>query len=164
MMRPIPLATVAIRCAFGVASCAYALAGSFSLTAYAVQVRSVTEGVYSSGQASRGQQIYRVECAECHGTAMEGASGPPLVGDSFLSNWSARPLANLVDKIQKTMPFSQPGSLSRQQSIELAAYILQAGKFPSGESGLSEDTLSQIAFPTARPSPAVAAGGGRSLP
>ncbi len=81
---------------------------------------------------------------------MEGTIGPPLVGESFLSNWSARPLATLVDKIQKTMPFNLPGSLSRQQSTDLAAYMLQAGKFPAGQAELSDAMLAQIALPTAR--------------
>ena len=80
--------------------------------------------------------------------------GSPLVGDGFLSNWSARPLADLVDKIQKTMPFNLSGNLSRQQSTDLAAYILQTGKFPAGQAELSDAMLSQIAFPTARNSPA----------
>jgi hypothetical protein len=88
---------------------------------------------------------------------MEGASGPPLVGESFLSNWSARQLANLVDKVQKTMPFSLPGSLSRQQSTDLVAYMLQAGKFPAGSVELSDAQLAQITFPTARTSPTPAA-------
>ena len=68
----------------------------------------------------------------------KGRSGLRLAGDSFLSNWSARPLTHLVDKIQKTMPFSMPGSLSRQQSTDLAAYILQFGKFPAGRTELNE--------------------------
>jgi len=63
---------------------------------------------------------------------MEGSSGPPLAGAEFLANWSARPLSGLVDKIQKTMPFGQGGSLSRQQSTDLTAFILQTGKFPAG--------------------------------
>ena len=102
----------------------------------------------------------------CHGNAMEGTSGPPLVGDSFLSNWSAQPLANLVDKIQKTMPFNLPGSLSRSQSTDLAAYLLQAGRFPAGQAELSEAALTQIVFPTVR-SPAAPSGAkvaGTSLP
>src|SRR5207245_2111841 len=129
------------------------------------QVRSISDRVYSDAQASRGQGIYKSQCAECHGNAMEGVSGPPLVGDDFLANWSARPLTNLVDKIQKTMPFSSPGSLSRQQSIDLAAYILQSGKLPAGQTELSEGALAQIAFPTARTSaaPAVTTAG-TSLP
>jgi mono/diheme cytochrome c family protein len=165
MMRLIPLGPAAIRCALGVASCA--LVGAFSLTGHAGQLRSVTEGVYSGGQAARGQQIYQVQCAECHGKAMEGTIGPPLAGESFLSNWSARPLANLVDKIQKTMPFNLPGSLSRQQSADLAAYMLQAGKFPAGQVELSDAMLAQVVFPTARTSPAPAAAisaGASSLP
>ena len=79
--------------------------------------------------------------------------GSPLAGDSFLSNWSARPLTNLVDKIQKTMPFNLPGSLSRQQSTDLAAYILQVGKFPAGQTELNEAMLAQIAFPAAITAP-----------
>jgi mono/diheme cytochrome c family protein len=167
MMRLIPLGPTAIRYALGAASCA--LVGAFSLTAHAGQLRSVTEGVYSGGQAARGQQIYQVQCAECHGKAMEGTIGPPLAGESFLSNWSGRPLAALVDKIQKTMPFNLPATLSRQESADLAAYMLQAGKFPAGQVELSDATAAQIALPTARTSPvpassAAAVSGGASLP
>jgi mono/diheme cytochrome c family protein len=154
------------RCALGVAWFAYALAGSFSLTGNAGQLRSVADSVYSAGQATRGRQIYQAQCAECHGNTMEGASGPPLAGENFLSNWSARPLSTLVDKVQTTMPFNQPGSLSRPQSIDLAAYILQTGTFPAGPAELDAAMLAQIAFPTTRSSPAPAAvnSGGTSLP
>ncbi len=156
MMRLIPSGPAAIRCALSVVVCICALAGAFSLIGQS-QLRPVTEGVYSAGQAARGQEIYQAQCAECHGNAMEGTIGPPLVGDSFISNWSARPLANFVDKIQKTMPFNLPATLSRQQSADLAAYILQTGKFPAGATELSDAMLAQIAFPTARTSPAPAA-------
>jgi hypothetical protein len=61
---------------------------------------------------------------------MEGTIGPPLVGESFLSNWSARPLGDLVDKIQKTMPFNLPGSLSRQQSTTSRRTCSRSGSFP----------------------------------
>ena len=157
MMRLISWGPAALRHALGVTSWAYALVAVFSLTGHAGQSRSVTEGVYSAGQAARARQIYQAQCAECHGNAMEGTIGPPLVGENFLSNWSARPLAELVDKIQKTMPFNLPQSLSRQQSTDLTAYILQAGKFPAGQVDLSDAMLAQIAFPAARPSPAPAA-------
>jgi len=97
---------------------------------------------------------------------MEGTSGPPLAGDTFLSNWSAQPLAKLIDKIQKTMPFNLPGSLSRSQSTDLAAYVLQAGKFPAAQAELSESALAQIVFPTARSSaaPSVINAAGIALP
>jgi mono/diheme cytochrome c family protein len=166
MVRLIRWGPALRRYALGVASFAYALAGSFSLTSDAGQLRSVADGVYSAGQATRGRQIYQAQCAECHGNTMEGASGPPLAGENFLSNWSARPLSDLVDKVQKTMPFNQPGSLSTPQSIDLAAYILQAGTFPAGQAELGAAMLAQIAFPTTRssPAPAAASAGGASLP
>jgi mono/diheme cytochrome c family protein len=152
-MRLLPFGRTVICYLFGVALCAY------TLTVYAAQSRPVTDRVYSTAQAARGQQIYQVQCAECHGKALEGASGPPLAGDDFLSNWSAQPLASFVDKIQKTMPFGQGGSLSRPQSTDLAAYVLQVGKFPSGQTELNEAALTQIAFTAVRTSSAPAPEG-----
>jgi quinoprotein glucose dehydrogenase len=165
-MRLIPLGPAAFRDALGVASCACAVVAAFSLTGHAGQVRSVTDGVYSAGQAARGRQVYQIQCAECHGKAMEGTSGPPLAGPGFLANWSARPLVDLVDKVQKTMPFNLPATLSRQQSTDLTAYILEAGKFAAGQAELTDAMLAQIAFPTARTAPAAAAAvaSGVSLP
>lgn len=137
----------AIRYTIGVALCACLAAGVFSITGHAGQLRSITDGVFSAQQAARVQMIYQADCSGCHGNSMEGASGPPLTGNDFLSNWSAKPLSAIVDKIQKTMPFDSPGSLSRQQSIDLTAYVLQAGKFPAGRAELSEAMLAQITLP-----------------
>ncbi len=134
----------------GAACCTYLLIGALLLVGQATRRRSIADGVYSFEQAARGQQLYKAQCAECHGNLMEGGSGPPLTGDRFLSNWSAQPLANLVDKIQKTMPFNLPGSLTRSQSMEVAASILQASKFPAAAAGLSETALTEVLFPTAR--------------
>ena len=126
--------------------------------AAAGQPRPLASGVYSTAQAARGQQLYVAQCGSCHGKALEGAIGPPLNGDGFLANWSARPLGELVDKIQKTMPFEQPGSLSRPQSSDLTAYLLQGGKFPSGAAELSDATLAGIVMPAvAAPRTAAAA-------
>jgi hypothetical protein len=113
--------------------------------------------VYSAAQAARGEQLYVAQCGSCHGKAFEGAIGPPLVGDGFLANWSARPLTELVDKIQKTMPFELPGSLSRPQSSDLTAYLLQGGKFPSGAAELGDATLAGIVMPAVA-APRAAAG------
>jgi mono/diheme cytochrome c family protein len=156
MMRLTPWRPPAVRHAIVVAGCACVLAGSLSLTGNAGQSRTVADGVYSAGQAARGQQIYKNQCLECHGNTLEGTSGPPLVGENFLANWSARPLTDFVDKIQKTMPFNLPATLSRPQSTALAAYILQAGMFPAGPAELSDSLLAQTAFPVVRRSAAPA--------
>jgi mono/diheme cytochrome c family protein len=153
-MRPTPWGPAATRVSRDVVPHVCALSLVFSLAGQAGQSRSVTEGVYSTVQAAQGQEIYHAQCVECHGAGMEGGSGPPLAGDSFLANWSARPLETLVDKIQKTMPYSQPGSLSRSQSTVLLAYVLQVGKFPAGKVDLIDGALAQIRFPVVRDAPA----------
>jgi mono/diheme cytochrome c family protein len=142
-----------IRSVLCLATCACVLALAISHTGQAAQVRS-PEGVYTGAQATRGQQIYQAQCAVCHGGVLEGGTGPSLAGAGFLAAWSARPLLELVDKIQKTMPLLQPGTLSQQQAVDVAAYTLQVGKFPPGQVELSAGTLGQIAFPAARTTPA----------
>ncbi len=156
-MRVIRPGRRAVRRATATIPCAVAFAGAFGLTAHAGQSRTVTEGVYSDEQAARGRQVYRDQCLTCHGDALEGVVGPPLAGDGFLSIWSARPVAALVDKIRNTMPLQAPAPLSRQESIDLAAYILQAGGFPAGQGELRDAALAEIALPTA---PTASAAGG----
>jgi S-disulfanyl-L-cysteine oxidoreductase SoxD len=146
--------------------CVSALIVGMVVSVYAQQ-RSITEGVYSAAQAARGKTLYAAQCESCHGSALEGASGPPLAGDLFLSTWSRNSLTSFVDKIQKTMPFGQGNTLSRQESADLTAYILEFGKFPAGRTDLSESTLPEISFPasaTTGATPAPTASGGLSLP
>lgn len=147
----------ALRSAAG-AACFSALVGALSLAGHAGQGRAVTDRVYADVQATRGQQLYQTQCVACHGSALEGAVGPPLTGDGFLSVWSSRTLADLVNKIEQTMPPGQPGSVSRPQAIDLASYVLRAGKFAAGASELGSAELGQIAFPTRAPAAAPAAG------
>src|SRR5947199_10591780 len=109
MLRLIPLSPPAARATLGVALYACALVGALSLTGHAGQLRAVTEGVYSSEQAQRGQQLYQAQCVTCHGGTLEGVIGPPLAGDSFLSAWRARRLVDLVATIQQTTPPRQGG-------------------------------------------------------
>lgn len=143
-------------------SCFGALVGAISLVADAGQARAVTDRVYADAQATRGQQIYQGQCLACHGAALEGVVGPPLAGDGFLATWSARSLADLVDKIEKTMPPQPSGSLSRAQAIDLAAFILRSGRFPAGPTELGAGALGQIAFP-ARAASAPAPAGSASF-
>jgi mono/diheme cytochrome c family protein len=136
------------------ALCVCATIGVLSLTAHGRQIRTVTEGVYSSAQAARGQQIFQTRCAKCHGGKLEGGAGPPLADESFLAIWSGRPLAELVEKIEKTMPPEQPGSVTGPQAIDLAAYVLQSVPYPAGSADLAASALTQIAFSARSAAPA----------
>ena len=74
--------------------------------------------------ATRGGTLYKQQCASCHGDGLEGRSGPSLSGGDFRSRW---PTADLIAKINNTMPQDNPGKLSAAQAADLAAYIQQAG-------------------------------------
>jgi quinoprotein glucose dehydrogenase len=139
------------------------VAGAFSLALYAAQARNVTAGVYSAAQAGRGQALYTAQCALCHGAELKGAVGPMLTGDGFLAIWGGRPLSELVDKIEKTMPPQAPGSISHPQAIDVTAFILQAGAFPTGQADLSAVALADTTFPGTPRSTATAAAGAVTL-
>ena len=158
-MRLIRPGRSAVRRAAVMLACAGALAGVFALAGHARQPQTVTDGVYAADQAARGGQVYRDQCLTCHGDALEGSVGPPLAGDGFLSIWGARPLLELVDKIHNTMPLQAPAPLSREESIDLTAYILEAGGFPAGQAELIDAALADIALPAA-PGAGTSAGGG----
>ena len=148
---------LAARCVAVVALCA--VAATLSLTGYAQQSRTVAQGVFSAAQAKRGETAYVANCTLCHGPELKGAVGPMLTGDAFLTTWAGRPLSDLVEKIEKTMPPQAPGSISPQEAADITAFILDFGKFPAGQNELSASTLAGISFPgTARPAGAAAGG------
>jgi mono/diheme cytochrome c family protein len=121
--------------------------------------RTVQDGVFSNAQAARGQAIYTMDCASCHGNTLQGAQAPPLAGDGFVAKWQAQPLSELANKIRNTMPADNPGALTAQQSTDLVAHILKTGGFPAGATELSSAaaSLNQIGWPRRAAAPATAA-------
>jgi mono/diheme cytochrome c family protein len=90
----------------------------------------------------RGKTIYEAQCASCHAPNLDGGMGPKLIGESFMSNWSGRSLAQLSDQILNTMPATAPGSLSEEEAADLAIYIIARNGSPLPTSAGAE-TLSQ---------------------
>ena len=150
MMR-IAVGPAAVRWALGAAACTLALASVFALRGEARQTRTVADGVYSTAQAQRGAALYKAQCVACHGEKLEGAVGPMLAGTDFVTAWGGRSMSELVDKMQKTMPLQAPGSLSQDQSIDIAAYMLQVSNFKAGQGALGGGQLAQVSFPAAKP-------------
>jgi len=128
---------------FGPAACvvfaAVALAQSSGAT--------VWDGVFTEEQVKRGSASYQRECSNCHGAALEGGDmTPPLVGGGFTSNWNDLTLGDLSERIRLTMPLDSPGKLSRQQNVDVIAFILKTNAWPSGTTELPPEvgTLKQI--------------------
>ncbi len=113
----------------------------------AQDARSVNAGVYSEAQAKRGEAVYKEQCAACHGDNLEGAGPmPPLAGKDFLANWQGKPVSEVFDKTQTSMPATAPGSMSPEQTADVVAYMLAASKYPAGGADLpgKADDLRQI--------------------
>jgi cytochrome c len=80
---------------------------------------------------------------------------PPLSGDDFLSKYQGQPALNLYNMIQKLMPATAPGTLTRPQAADLLAYILSFNKFPAGKTEFptDEDSLKKLILPKPAPKP-----------
>jgi hypothetical protein len=76
------------------------------------------QGLAADGRT--GEQIYREQCAACHGKQGEGSKeyGHPLVGD--------RSVSQLAKFIAKTMPDDDPGTCVGEDAEQVAAYIHDA--------------------------------------
>ena len=108
---------------------------------------TVWDGVFSDEQVKRGAASYQRECSSCHGAALEGGDmTPPLVGGGFTSNWNDLMLGDLFERIRLTMPLDSPGKLSRQQNVDVIAFILKTNAWPSGATELPPEVgaLKQI--------------------
>jgi S-disulfanyl-L-cysteine oxidoreductase SoxD len=113
---------------------------------------SVRDGVYTSAQADRGKLLYGKQCASCHGAALEGSGqAPPLQGADFLGDWNGQNVDDLFEKIQATMPADMPGSLTREHTADILAFMLSSNSFPAGAKELPSDAeaLAKIRFESA---------------
>jgi S-disulfanyl-L-cysteine oxidoreductase SoxD len=116
--------------------------------------RSVWDGVYTEAQARRGEAAYRLNCARCHGAALEGIeTAGPLTGARFTANWNGVTVGDLMERVKVSMPNDRPGTLSRPLIADVLAYVFSVNRFPAGKTELARQTelLKQIKFEATRP-------------
>ena len=102
---------------------------------------TVWGGVYTEAQAFRGEKVADTTCIGCHGPGLDGGdSGPKLVGEMFLANWSTQPVSQLFDWIRQAMPPEAAGSLSKEDTAAVVAYIFKQNKMPAGKQALPSDS------------------------
>lgn len=118
-----------------------------ALTISAQETPSQWSGIYTVGQAQRGQVLYQSKCAGCHLNSLAGFADdeasppqPALVGEEFEKSWDNSTLGELFEKIQITMPRDDPGTLKAQESADILAFMLQVGKAPAGTTELPATT------------------------
>jgi mono/diheme cytochrome c family protein len=102
--------------------------------------RTVWDGIYNEGQATRGKQLYVGNCSVCHQEGLQGADlAPALKGDSFVLRWSDSSVDDMFTAISSSMPADAPGTLMPQQYLDIVTYLLQQNSFPAGNEEIKAD-------------------------
>jgi mono/diheme cytochrome c family protein len=127
--------------------CVATVALPASAAAQSQPSRSTLAGVYTAGQATRGQQVFSGVCMGCHTVAS-------YTNATFISNWSGRPLSDLLGFIRNRMPKNDPGSLTVEEYTDVLTYLLKLNAMPAGSEELPADSAAiaaiKIELPSAR--------------
>ncbi|HEX2930334.1 MAG TPA: c-type cytochrome [Candidatus Binatia bacterium] len=94
--------------------------------------RPLTSGAFSAKQAERGEGVYKTSCQSCHAKS-------EYTGDKFKVAWVSKSVFDVFNQIRTEMPEDNPGSLERQQYIDVVAYIFSLNAYPAGENDLPGD-------------------------
>ena len=99
------------------------------------------EIVYSEEQAHKGHDLHESHCASCHGAALEGQGSLPLSGATFRARWAddRHSVDDLLYIVRTLIPYWQPATLSKQEYVNITAYILMVNGYPAGTQPLSSD-------------------------
>lgn len=130
----------------GAAAVVFAISAAATVTSNAQAVAtaaagsSVASGAYTEEQAKRGEAVANKMCTSCHGPDLSGGeAGPALVGLEFMGNWNNLTVADFFDRVHSTMPADAPGTLTPQQTSDVAAYVFKLNKYPAGTTELPTD-------------------------
>ena len=111
------------------------------------------------GTVAQGKSVYENNCEVCHGAKGVGGVKDRLVGgEGTLA--SDKPIktvgsywpyaTTLFDYIRRAMPYTNPGSLSADDTYAVAAYILNLNGILPDDGELDRETLPKVQMPNSR--------------
>src|SRR6202167_2759294 len=108
-----------------------------------------------SGVAAEGAAIFAEKCALCHGDHGQGGHAVRLIGGPAKASLDGgKTIANywpyattLFDFIRRSMPFTQPRSLTDHEVYSLVAYILAENKLIGEDDEINAATLPKVRMP-----------------
>jgi hypothetical protein len=112
-----------------------------------------TSKYYTEEQAARGRAQFLRNCGECHTAAplITRDMLPPEagfyrtehtfvpLGGQFVRKYPA--MFHLFRRIRDTMPAGKPSGVSEQAKLDIMAFLLKAGGFPSGLKPIPQDVV-----------------------
>ncbi len=123
----------------------------------------VPAGAFTSEQATRGAEIFRLQCARCHGpdgqgkdAAWRGLRAPELVGPQALpvdprpyQQIRRRPFRSardVYDFASAAMPADQPASLDARDYFAVLAYVLATNGAAADARALDDTSSRDVAL------------------
>jgi mono/diheme cytochrome c family protein len=117
--------------------CLAAIVGLLAWAPVSAQGGKTTwDAVYSAEQAAKGEALYNAQCSKCHGDSAMGGDAPSLADSGFAASWDSLTLEQLYTRTQTSMPLDAPGTLTRQETTDIIAYLLRQNRFPAGSADL----------------------------
>ena len=98
----------------------------------AASATSVSDGVFTSNQASAGEETFQQACSFCH-------AANEFSGGRFILRWNGQTAGDIFDVVSTQMPEGNPGSLRPAEYAGLVAYVLSLNGYPAGENPLPDD-------------------------
>jgi mono/diheme cytochrome c family protein len=137
-------------------ACCAAVVGLAAAQEDAKTRKTVREAVYTAAQAERGKKVYEANCVNCHLAELDGSANPtagargaPLVGSRFVQDFGESKVSALFNKMKRDMPSGRPGTLTDQEYLDVATYVLQRNSFPAGSAELTEEVADGTWIPGA---------------
>jgi len=118
---------------------------------------------FTAEQVDKGQEIFRLQCARCHGPSGQGISNiyrnmtaPPLIGPGAfplnprpyqkMRHFQFRTVRDIYEFASAVMPADQPASLDAEDYWDVIAYLLNAnGERVNGQM-LNEDAAADLSL------------------
>ena len=109
-----------------------------------------------SGTASQGATVYASKCLACHGENGRGGVGVPLSGggplvgprDPILTVGNYWQYATtLFDYTRRTMPWTEPKSLTNDEVYAVTAYMLRINGIIGENDVMNSETLPKVRMP-----------------
>jgi cytochrome c oxidase cbb3-type subunit 3 len=103
----------------------------FLITAIAADTETKVKLPSSRADLARGEKLFLVHCARCHGPKGEGSRGPTLIRPRLMHAPDDAALVAVIDDgIRGTEMPGSGGAMSHHETLETAAFVRSLGKVP----------------------------------
>ena len=128
------------------------------IAAWDIDIRPDGMGLpVGSGSVEDGEFLYEEQCAECHGSFGEGVGRYPVLAGGEGTLTEERPertvgsywpyTSTLFDYIYRAMPFTQPESLTVDETYAITAYVLYLNDLIEDDMILDQTNTATIRLP-----------------